>query len=165
MYGPAARCKRLCWTLADAVLRQCIRFPFGACAPAIMDISAHAILLADRPHRAVGVTRVRTRREDRSSIVVSSSRKTRRVRLVITSSIASRLCAVPSFVPGSRSFVPTCACRRAARKVRQGWPSRWPCRLLPCCQAALDGAEHGARITLDGMPSHRSCRTQRRAPC
>src|SRR5262249_50413749 len=46
---------------------------------AIMDISAHAILLADRSRRTFRVTRVRTRREDRSSIVVSSSRKTRRV--------------------------------------------------------------------------------------
>jgi hypothetical protein len=59
---------------------------------AIMDISAHAILLADRPRRAVRVTRVRTRREDRSSIVVSSSRRTRRVRwcYVIDSLLALR---------------------------------------------------------------------------
>src|SRR5258708_27095890 len=33
MYGPAVRCKRLWWTLADAVLRQCIRSLIGACAP------------------------------------------------------------------------------------------------------------------------------------
>src|SRR5262249_53709925 len=33
MYGPAARCKRLWSTLADRVLRQCIRSPIGACAP------------------------------------------------------------------------------------------------------------------------------------
>jgi hypothetical protein len=33
MYGPAARCKRPLSTLADAVLRQCIRSPIGACAP------------------------------------------------------------------------------------------------------------------------------------
>src|SRR5215467_11349703 len=79
MYGPAARCKRLLATLVDTVLRQCIRSPIGAVLRAIMDISAHAIFLADRPHRAVRVTRVRTRREDRSSIVVSSSRRTRRV--------------------------------------------------------------------------------------
>jgi hypothetical protein len=78
---------------------------------------------------------------------------------------SSSFCAVPLFVPGGCSFVPACACRRAARRVRQGWPSRWPCPSLPCCQAALDGAEHGASITLDGMPSHLSCRTQRRAPC
>jgi uncharacterized lipoprotein YbaY len=35
---------------------------------AIMDISARAISLADRPQRAIGVTSVRMRREDRSSI-------------------------------------------------------------------------------------------------
>src|SRR5215468_7735984 len=60
-----------------------------------MDISAHAIFLADRPHRAVRVTSVRTRR--------------------ITSSIVSWLCAVPSFAPGGRSFVPTCGFRGAPR--------------------------------------------------
>src|SRR5262249_43321325 len=38
---------------------------------------------------------------------------------LIRSSIASpHLIAVPLFVPGGRSFVPTCACRRAARKGR-----------------------------------------------
>jgi hypothetical protein len=120
MYGPAVRCKRFSSTLADAVLRQCIRSPIGACAPAIMDISAHAIFLADRPRRAVRVTRARTRREDRSSIVVSSSRKTRRV-IVIMSSIASWRCAVPLFVPGGRSFVPTCGMQKLRRA--QG-PSR-----------------------------------------
>jgi len=35
---------------------------------AIMDISAHATSLADRPQWAIRVTSVRTRREDRSSI-------------------------------------------------------------------------------------------------
>jgi hypothetical protein len=35
---------------------------------AIMGISARAISLPERPQRAVGVTRVRMRREDRSSI-------------------------------------------------------------------------------------------------
>jgi len=35
---------------------------------AIMGISARAISLADRPQRAMWVTRVRMRREDRSSI-------------------------------------------------------------------------------------------------
>jgi hypothetical protein len=78
-FDPDVWSGRAVQTLADAVLRQCIRSPIGACVlRAIMDISAHAILLADRPRRAVRVTRVRTRREDRSSIVVSSSRRTRR---------------------------------------------------------------------------------------
>jgi hypothetical protein len=35
---------------------------------AIMDISARAISLADRPQRAIWVTSVRMRREDRTSI-------------------------------------------------------------------------------------------------
>ena len=35
---------------------------------AIMDISARAISLAERPRRAIWVTSVRTRREDRTSI-------------------------------------------------------------------------------------------------
>jgi len=38
------------------------------CSGAIMDISARAISLADRPQRAKRVTSVRMRREDRSSI-------------------------------------------------------------------------------------------------
>src|SRR6516162_2934813 len=44
-----------------------------------MDISAHAISLADRPQWAIRVTSVRTRREDRSSISFSSSRRPRQV--------------------------------------------------------------------------------------
>src|SRR5262249_44836316 len=91
---------------------------------AIMDISAHAILLPDRPRRAIWVTRVRTRREDRSSIVVSSSRRTRRGRgwYVIDSLLALRRFFFrawgPFLPPGPR--VQRCA----ARRDRQGWPSR-----------------------------------------
>jgi hypothetical protein len=47
---------------------------------AIMDISARAISLADRPQLAIWVTSVRMRREDRSSISFSSSRRPRQVR-------------------------------------------------------------------------------------
>src|SRR5258708_1031045 len=53
----------------SAVLHQCIRSLIGAVLLRTnMDISAHAISLADRPRRAFWVTSVRTRREDRSSI-------------------------------------------------------------------------------------------------
>jgi hypothetical protein len=38
---------------------------------AIMDISARAFPFTDRPQRAIGVTSVRTRSEDRSSILSS----------------------------------------------------------------------------------------------
>ena len=55
--------------LAVAVLHQCIRSLIGAgLLRTIMDISARAISLADRPQRAIWVTSVRMRREDRSSI-------------------------------------------------------------------------------------------------
>src|SRR5712664_1209611 len=66
------------------------------------------------------------RREDRFSIVVSSSRRPRRVRGVGYVIDSSSLRAVPLFVPGGRSFVPACARRRAARKGRQGRPSFAP---------------------------------------
>jgi hypothetical protein len=75
---------------------------------AIMDISAHAIFLADRPRRAVRVTRVRMRREDRSSIVLSFSRRPRRVKgidhvidslLTLLLFLCSCLAAVPSSRP------------------------------------------------------------------
>ena len=86
--------------------------------------------------RAIRVTSVRMRREDRSSIVVSSSRRPRRVRDVGYVIDSSSLRAVPLFVPGGRSFVPACARRRAARKGRQGRPSCCPDVLLLRCQAA-----------------------------
>src|SRR5262249_16675931 len=54
---------------ADPVLHHCIRPLIGAFElRAIMDISAPAISLADRPQWAIWVTSVRKRREDRSSI-------------------------------------------------------------------------------------------------
>ena len=72
---------------------------------AIMDISAHGFSLADRPQVwAIRVTSVLMRREDRSSIVVSSLADLRRGKAlgyVIDSSLAS-LC---SFVRAWRSFL------------------------------------------------------------
>jgi hypothetical protein len=49
MYGPAARCKGFFVDPADRVLHQCIRPLVGALLRAIMDISAGAISLTDRP--------------------------------------------------------------------------------------------------------------------
>src|SRR5258705_11475470 len=69
MYGPAVRCKSFFVEVAVAVLHQCILSLIGAdLLRTIMDISARAISLADRPQRAIRVTSVRKRREDRSSI-------------------------------------------------------------------------------------------------
>ena len=69
MYGPAARCK---WFRRAGGERSCINVS-GLWLElvglrAIMEISAPASSLADRPQRAIRVTSVRKRREDRSSI-------------------------------------------------------------------------------------------------
>jgi hypothetical protein len=59
---------------------------------AIMDISAHAISLPDRLQRAIWVTSVRMRREDRSSI---SSHPSRRPRQVVVSNCISGFFNLP----------------------------------------------------------------------
>jgi len=69
MYGPAVRRKRFrraggersCINVSGLWLERVLLL-------AIMDISAGAISLAERPDRAIWVTSVRTRREDRTSI-------------------------------------------------------------------------------------------------
>src|SRR5258708_6297621 len=80
-----------------------------------MDISARAISLTDRPQRG-HVGQQGSHASGRPILhLFSFSRRPRRVRVLITSSIASWLCTVPLFVPGGRSFVPTCGCRGAPR--------------------------------------------------
>jgi hypothetical protein len=84
--------------------------------PTIMDISARASSLADRPQ--LGHSGHQCSHAPGRPILhlVSSSRRPRRVRTVGYVIDSSSLHAVPLFVPGGRSFVPACACRRAARK-------------------------------------------------
>src|SRR5262245_65886572 len=69
MYGPAVRCKRFPRSGECGLASM---YPVSdwslSWLPTIMDISARASSLAVRPHRAIRVTSVRTRREDRSSI-------------------------------------------------------------------------------------------------
>ena len=89
------------------------------------------------------------------SIIVSSSRRPRRVVDYIIGGSSFHGC---SFVRAWRPFLRP-GLRVQARRA-QG-PSRLAVGLVlplaPCCQATrLDGPEHGARITLDGTPSHRS---------
>ena len=57
MYGPAVRCKRFSSSWHSAVLHQGIRSLIGAdLLRTIMDISARAISLADRPQWASRAT-------------------------------------------------------------------------------------------------------------
>jgi len=69
MYGPAVRRKKILWAGGE---RSCINVSGLwlelVTLRAIMDISAPAISLADRPQRAKRVTSIRMRRENRTSI-------------------------------------------------------------------------------------------------
>ena len=120
--------------LANAVLHQCIRSLIGALAP-----DHHG-------YQRAGDVISRQASTSRSGHQCSHApgRPIFHCRLLLSQTLAGKLsyvidsssfCAVPLFVPGGRSFVPACVCRRAARRARQGWPSRGPCSSLPCCQA------------------------------
>jgi hypothetical protein len=118
------------------LMRSCINvfgFRLEHVLRAIMDISAHAILLADMPHRAIRVTRVRTRREDRPSIVVSSLAKLGGERLVdyVINSLLVLRC---SFV---RAWAPVPSSRPAGAEVRraQGPSGLAVARALPLAPA------------------------------
>jgi hypothetical protein len=108
---------------------------------AIMDISARAISLADRPR--TGHSGHQCSHAPGRPILhhVSSSRRPRRVRAVGYVIDSSSLRTVPLFVPGGRSFVPACACRRAARKG----PSRLAVALALSLAPALPGHALTAR--------------------
>jgi hypothetical protein len=154
MYGPAVRRKRFRRSVRCAVLHQCIRPLIGArLLRAIMDISARAISLADRPQWAIRVTRVRTCREDRSSI---SSDPLADLGGYRSSSIVARWRC--SFVRALGPFLRPdlrARARRGAETVKAG---RRDCLAAWLCAARprLDGLEHGARLRLVGVPSHLS---------
>ena len=133
----------------DAVLHQCIRPLIGACAPGHHGYQRACDLISGQASNGLlGVTSVRTRREDRSSIVVSSSRRPRRVNLAklrhrqspcFAPFLCSRLLAVPSSRPAG------VLTRRAQGPSRLGRRARLAfCSSLP--RPRLDGPEHGARI-------------------
>src|SRR5215467_4947152 len=104
-----------------------------------MDISAHAISLADRPQSGPLGSPVFAGARKTDLHRVSSSRRPRRVRVLATSSIAPHfvlfLCSCLAPVPSSRPA------RGGAPRARgrQGWPSRWPGRRRISLDA-LEGA-------------------------
>jgi hypothetical protein len=135
MYGPAVRCKRFCRSGGCGLASM---YPVSdwslSWLPTIMDISAHAALLADRPQRAIRVTSVRTRREDRSSI---SSHSLADLGGTLLAALSTVRHSSLSFVRALRRFLRPglrTQTRRAQGAVK-GWPSRWSCLSLPCCQA------------------------------
>jgi hypothetical protein len=108
---------------------------------AIMDISARAISLADRPrtgHRGHQCSHAPGRPILHRRLILSQTSAGTAGYLIGSSSFR----AVPLFVPCSRSFVPTCGCRRAARKE----PSRLAvARALPCASMRPGHALTGPR--------------------
>jgi hypothetical protein len=134
----------------SAVSHQCIRSLIGAVLlRANMDISARAISLTDRPQRG-HVGHQCSHAPGRPILhLFSFSRRPRRVRVLITSSIASWFCT------GGRSFVPTCGCRGAPRAgtVKVGRRACLASR-ASVARPRLDGPEHGARIKRVGTLFH-----------
>jgi len=130
MYGPAVRCKRFCRAWRQ---RSCINVSglwLEHLLRAIMDISAHAVSLADRPqpgHLGHQCSHAPGRPILHHRLILSQTPG--RGKGSIISSIASSglllfLCSCLAAVPSSR---PSQVQRCAARKDRQGWPSRLPC--------------------------------------
>src|SRR3954462_198483 len=106
-----------------------------------MDISARAISLAVRPQMGHSGHQCSHAPGRPILHLVSSSRRPRRVRGVGYVIDSSSVRTVPLFVPCCRSFVPACACRRAAR---QG-PSRLAVALALPLALALPGHALTAR--------------------
>jgi hypothetical protein len=114
----------------------------GVLLRATMDISARSISLADRPRQAKGVTRFRSRREDRSPSLRYLSQTSagkglsasllRHRQLLISSVPWFVLMAVPSSRPDPRHAT-------RAGTVKAGPPG-------PLAELGLDRAEHGAMI-------------------
>src|SRR6202051_4419939 len=111
-----------------------------------MDISARATSLTDRPQRAIWVTSVRTRSENRTSI---SSHPLADLGWLLIG-LRHRLLPITrsSFVRAKgRSFVPA---RRTSIASRAGADKAgrraWLAAGAGAARLRLDGAEHGARI-------------------
>ena len=154
MYGPAVRCKRF---------RRS-----GRCGLALMYPASDWSLLCSGPswisarvrsHYRIGLNGpfgspvfARAGKTDPPShLILSQTSAGKAFGYVIDS---SSLRTVPLFVPGGRSFVPTCACRRAARKG----PSRLAVALALPLAPALPGHALTAPSTARG--SSRSGRSR-----
>ena len=155
MYGPAVRCKRFPRSGECGLASM---YPVSDWSltwlPTIMDISARAILLPDRPQRAIWVTSIRTCREDRSSIRLILSQTSAGKRCSLWSSMVRHLshsfvrALLPFLRPGLRTQA-----RRAQGAVKAGRHAGLASRSF-AARPRLDGPEHGAMVKLVGTSSH-----------
>ena len=155
VYGPAVRCKRFRRS-GSTVLHQCIRSLFGALAPDHHGYQRAFDLISGQASTGpFGSPVFACAGKTDPPLLVSSSRRPRRVDYIIDSLLiswlflCSRLAAVPSSRPARAD-----ASRTGA--VKAGRRACLASRVPPAARPRLDGPEHGARLTLDGTPSHRS---------
>ena len=160
------RRKRICRSGGYTVLHQCIRPLIGAvCAPGHHGYQRACVLITGQASSgAIWVTRVRMRREDRSSIsfhpLADLGRKTGLCHRSLLDQCSSFVRAMRPFLrPGLRVF------RGIARRGRQGWPSRLALHHVGVCRPRLDGPEHGATLTQVGAPSRSSWHIRSYVPC
>ena len=115
--------------------------------------------------RAIRITSVRTRREDRSSISSFPLADLGGQTDEANSSLCSSSHAVPLFVPEDGSFVPARTSSKASRAgaVKAGRRAVLTSRTA-IARPRLDGAEHGARIKRVGRPHHQSSSFRSHAP-
>ena len=124
MYGPAARRKRYSSIWRRAVLHQCIRPFIGARRLlAIMDISAPAILLADRP-RVGHFGSQCSHAPGRPNLHLVSSSRERSVRDPATTSPA--VPPNPRWRGGAGRFAPPCLAPRSRASISDGRGPRIP---------------------------------------
>jgi len=159
LYGPAVQCKRFSSTWIDAVLHYCIRPLIGASAPGHHGYQrACDLILGKASNGLVGSPVFARARKTDHAIVVSSSRRPRRVILAKQDrAMTFLLHVVPLFVPSGRFFVPARECVSAprARAVKAGRRED----VAACAGVSrprLDGPEHGARIKQIETLLHRS---------
>src|SRR5262249_27856181 len=159
LYGPAVQCKRFSSTWVDAVLHYCIRPLIGASAPGHHGYQrAYDLILGKASNGLVGSPVFARARKTDHAIVVSSSRRPRRVILAKQDrAMTFLLHVVPLFVPSGRFFVPARDCVSAprARAVKAGRRED----VAACAGVSrlrLDGPEHGARIKQIETLLHRS---------
>jgi hypothetical protein len=150
MYGPAVRRKRFSSIRRRAVLHQCIRPLIGArCAPGHHGYQrAYVLITGQASSGAIWVTRVRVRREDRSSIsfhpLADLGRETGTMSSLSPDQCSSFVRAMRLFLrPGLREF------QGIARRGRQGWPSRLALHHIGVSRPRLDGREHGCHAHAD----------------
>src|SRR6516162_6030132 len=146
MYGPAVRCKRFHRSGRCGLASMYPASAWSVCSGPSWISARMRSDYRTGLDRAIWVTSVRMRREDRSSIVVSSSRRPRRANYFIDR-LLILLCAVPLFVPGGRSFVPTCG----PRTRRAQGPSRLAVAQASPLASVLPGYALTAPSTARGL--------------